>query len=149
MHRSYIHTYVHTCIDHNIIYLYMGLAEARPELSWSSIITMLCNNSDPRIWNVLISKWPRHESENKLEDVYDGKEYKKHLDFLSQPGNISLTLNTDGVPTSNSGNVSLWPIWLTINELPPNTRYFALFKINVSIAIYIYAPKYLLYVTTM
>ena len=86
---------------------------------------MLRNNSDPRIWNVL-SKRQRHESENKLEDVCDGKEYKKHLDLLSQPGNISLTLNTDGVPTSNSGNVSLWPIWLTINELPSNIRYFVL-----------------------
>ena len=126
----------------------MGLAQARPELSWSSIITILRNNSDPRIWNVL-SKRPRHKSENKLEDVYDRKEYKKHLDFLSQPGNISLTLNTDGVPTSNSGNVLLWPIWLTINELPPNIRYFVLFKIDVTIAILYLCTPIFMYVTTM
>ena len=57
-----------------------------------------------------------------MEDICDGKEYQKHKDFVSQPGNITLTVNTDGVPIFKSANISLWPIWVSINELPPHVR---------------------------
>ena len=55
-------------------------------------------------------------------DVFDGEEYKKHQDFLGQPGNVSLLLNTDGIKMFNSSTVDLWPIWLVVNELPPSER---------------------------
>ena len=32
-------------------------------------------------------------------------------------------MNTDGVAVFKSSKKSLWPIWLVINELPPNERY--------------------------
>ena len=54
--------------------------------------------------------------------MYDGEEYKKHKDFLSEPGNVSLLLNTDGVKMFNSSVVDLWRIWLVMNELPPHER---------------------------
>ena len=38
--------------------------------------------------------------------------------FLSQPANVSLLLNTDGVSLFHSSTVTLWPIRLAINELP-------------------------------
>ena len=37
--------------------------------------------------------------------------------------NISLTMNTDGVPLYNSSSVSLWPIFFIINDLPPSERF--------------------------
>ena len=54
--------------------------------------------------------------------MYDGCEYKNHNDFLSRPENLSLMLNTDGVCLFRSSTVSLWPLWLVINELPPGVR---------------------------
>lgn len=77
--------------------------------------------TDPTIWSHIQAQ---HEERNSsvIKDVYDGKEYQKHRAFLSEPGNNSLLLNTDGVAMFKSSNVSLWPIWLAINELPPHIR---------------------------
>ena len=69
---------------------------------------------------------------DELCDVYDGREYRQHQDFLSKPENVSLLLNTDGVGVFRSSTVSLWPLWLVINELPPSVR-FVLLEYTVSI----------------
>ena len=82
---------------------------------------------DPSIWSELQSRFGRKESPD-LRDVLDGKEYKKHEEFLSEPGNVSLLLNTDGVNLFKSSNISLWPIWLVINELPPHVRYVCMYS---------------------
>jgi len=63
--------------------------------------------------------------ENALEDIYDGDEYKKHFEkggILSSPYNFSYSFFTDGVHTGKSNNKTLWPIYLTINELPISER---------------------------
>ena len=52
--------------------------------------------------------------------------YRKHDDFVRQPGNVSLLVNTDGVKMFNSSTISQWPIWLVVNELPPSERYVEL-----------------------
>ena len=62
-----------------------------------------------------------------IEDIYDGKLYcelAKEGGPLSAdfPYNISLTWNTDGIPIFKSSKVSIWPMYLTINELPPKQR---------------------------
>lgn len=79
---------------------------------------------DHTIWSHLQKS--KEDNGNKLEDIYDGKEYRKHQHFVSQPGNITLTVNTDGVSIFKSANISLWPVWLAINELPPHVRYIKL-----------------------
>lgn len=43
--------------------------------------------------------------------------------ILSNPDNFAYTLNSDGTPVFKSSNYSLWPIHLTLNELPPKLRY--------------------------
>lgn len=59
-----------------------------------------------------------------VEDIYDGTEYKK----LSSNGilkdwyNLSLIINIDGCQVANSSNTSAWPIFVQINELPPDLR---------------------------
>lgn len=37
--------------------------------------------------------------------------------------NVSFIMNTDGVAIFHSSKVSLWPVWLAINELPPALRF--------------------------
>ena len=50
-------------------------------------------------------RFNRSQYENDLSDIYDGSEYKRHQDFLSQPGHVSLTFNTDGVAVYRSSQV--------------------------------------------
>ncbi len=79
--------------------------------------------TDPAFWIHLERRFEREQDPGTMHDVLDGKEYMKHKDFLSKRGNVSLTLNTDGVALFKSSNISLWPIWVTINELPPHVRF--------------------------
>ncbi len=37
--------------------------------------------------------------------------------------NVSLVFNTDGAPVFKSSGISLWPVYLVINELPPRLWY--------------------------
>ncbi|XP_041916006.1 uncharacterized protein LOC121680620 isoform X3 [Alosa sapidissima] len=57
---------------------------------------------------------------NNVEDIYDAEVYKQLVDGggpLSDPKNISLTWNTDGVPIFKSSKFSVWPFYCVINEL--------------------------------
>lgn len=42
--------------------------------------------------------------------------------FLTNPDNISFSWYTDGVPVFKSSKISMWPLYLTINDLPFNER---------------------------
>ncbi len=67
----------------------------------------------------------RNKTTDSYADIYDGKVYQQQmsLNFLSNPNNISVIFNTDGVPVFRSSNFSFWPQYLVINELPLKTRY--------------------------
>jgi hypothetical protein len=66
----------------------------------------------------------RKGTEGKYADVYDGAVYRSlPRDYSTQPANISLMFNTDGVPVFRSSGFSFWPIYLIINELPYRMRY--------------------------
>ncbi|XP_061191434.1 uncharacterized protein LOC133199606 isoform X2 [Saccostrea echinata] len=63
--------------------------------------------------------------DGKYRDVYDGQLYKSYCENdgpLSQPENISFTFNTDGAPVFKSSKVSVWPLFMVINELPYKLR---------------------------
>jgi len=65
------------------------------------------------------------QNSNNFEDVYDGALYQKHFlndGILSNPHNFSYSFNTDGMPVGKALSRTLWPIYLTINELPPHER---------------------------
>ena len=60
-----------------------------------------------------------------MRDVLDGTILRR----LSAPGqffcsktNLALSLNTDGVPLYNSSSWTLWPVFLTILNLPASIR---------------------------
>lgn len=78
----------------------------------------------------------QHYSNNKAEslsDIDDGVLYKRLFQndgVLSSPNNLSFSLNTDGAPLFKSSNISIWPVYLLINELPivqRKKRNYALF----------------------
>ena len=70
----------------------------------------------------------KHKKKQKgnLEDIYDREIYLKDFKdngFLSNKDNISFLWNTDGVPLFKSSKISIWSIFLVINELPPSLHY--------------------------
>lgn len=63
--------------------------------------------------------------DGKIQDVQDGEEYLKLTEpggFLTVPEHIGLILCSDGVQLFNSAKQSIWPILLSITNLPPGIR---------------------------
>ena len=46
-----------------------------------------------------------------------------YLAFVSQPANVTLLLNTDGMSVFQSSKATLRPVWLIVNEIPRRLRY--------------------------
>ncbi len=90
-----------------------------------------CNNysTDPVSWELLQKRFRPNDVATCIRDIYDGAAYRKHSTFLNNPANISFTLNTDGVSLYRSSSISIWPVWLVVNELPPRKRYVILFHV--------------------
>ncbi|CAF0831338.1 unnamed protein product [Brachionus calyciflorus] len=65
---------------------------------------------------------------NIIEDVFDSEFYKSFKASIEENGPkktcYSLIFNTDGIELSNKSNISIWPVYLAINELPVETRYY-------------------------
>jgi len=74
-------------------------------------------------YNSLQKRFQRPIDQN-ISDIYDGSMYKYWMnnEFLKNPHNFSLSWYTDGVPVFKSTQISMWPIYLTINELPFKDR---------------------------
>jgi hypothetical protein len=77
---------------------------------------------------------------SESDDLHDLKDGSLYQDFLKEidtsSGNVfTLSINTDGVNPSNKSKISLWPVFLVVNEIPLEERYCIE---NVIIAGYIY-----------
>ncbi|XP_064470402.1 uncharacterized protein LOC135385154 [Ornithodoros turicata] len=57
-----------------------------------------------------------------MNDVVDGRLYRSIRNKVCSEADITVTMNSDGSPAFNSSNYSIWPIQLTINELPHSLR---------------------------
>lgn len=63
------------------------------------------------------------ENNDNFEDIYDGSVYKSLPDdFLANSNNITFIWNSDGVLLFKSSKISIWPLYLMINELPYKLR---------------------------
>lgn len=72
---------------------------------------------DPHVWSAI-----QHQQQHEvIKDIHGGKKYKELQEFTSQR-NLTLSVNTDGVQLFKSSTVSMWPIWIIINELPISLR---------------------------
>jgi len=79
--------------------------------------------SQPGFYNNLKGRFT--DTKGCYEDIYDIKLYQelfRNERPLSNSDNISFCFNTDGAPVFKSSKISLWPIFLTINELPYKVR---------------------------
>jgi len=66
----------------------------------------------------------RQPVDERFTDIYSGKLYQKQVSsgILDHKNNISLIMNTDGIPVFRSSKCSFRPIYLLINELPFKMR---------------------------
>ena len=85
------------------------------------IDSMYCT-PEPAVWSEL--RQTISDQSDTIDDIYDGDAYKKCVKefWHRKEHSITLMCNTDGVQTYKSSKLSIWPIWLVINELPPNMR---------------------------
>lgn len=57
--------------------------------------------------------------------MYDGSLYQQLAQvggILGNPYNFSYIFNTDGCNPTKRGSIKMWPIYIRINELPPDMR---------------------------
>ena len=60
-----------------------------------------------------------------FKDIYDGEVYKEQENngYFDQQSSISFRIFTDGVRVFKSSKTDIWPVYLTINELPRSQRF--------------------------
>ncbi|CAG2218049.1 unnamed protein product [Mytilus edulis] len=83
--------------------------------------------SQQGFYNKLQNRFTSSETTDSAtyKDISDGYLYQLYTENdgpLSQPENISFTFNTDGAPVFKSSKVSVWPLFMVINELPYKLR---------------------------
>lgn len=61
------------------------------------------------------------ETNEKMQDVTDRKAYRAMRQKLKKY-DLSLTVNSDGSRLFKSSKYSIWPVQVTVNELPPHIR---------------------------
>lgn len=82
------------------------------------------------VWKAVQAR-RRQRGKAVIMDIIDGKYYTRLCEpgqFLNNPCNISFIFNTDGAPLYSSSCVSLWPVFLAINELPSPGRYVCVWQ---------------------
>ena len=67
-------------------------------------------------------------SSNELKDICDGKVYRRLLDSdegesFKKKESLTFLINTDGASICKKSSLTLWPVYLVINELPIHIRF--------------------------
>ncbi|VDI08666.1 Hypothetical predicted protein [Mytilus galloprovincialis] len=78
------------------------------------------------IWSSIVKYRADCKATTDVTDIVTGEMYRdlcKPGQFMNGKDNFTLLFNTDGVPLFKSSGVSIWPIYLVINELPPVLRF--------------------------
>ena len=71
-------------------------------------------------WNRL--QLPMRNISGRMRDVWDGQLLRRLRGVFSRKTDIALSLNTDGVAIFKSSSWSLWPVFLSILNLPIELR---------------------------
>ena len=69
-----------------------------------------------------------NSTNSTLKDITDGLLYKNILksplgDLIKKKEAFTFTINTDGISFSDSSNLSMWSVYLVINEVKPELRF--------------------------
>ncbi len=71
-----------------------------------------------------VQKRYQNSNENIISDIKDGSYYKDFIRSHHNNENIySFMVNTDGISLCDKSNLSIWPVYLAINELEQGDRY--------------------------
>lgn len=83
----------------------------------SQIAKILCSSPDLHLVN------QAKDQQTELCDIIDGEYYQRL--FLAEQGNkfITLTMNVDGVSPNRGSTLSIWPLFLVINEIEKAKRF--------------------------
>jgi len=105
---------------------YLGISDKKSYFVMLDVKVQLKNLlNEPHISQHLQYRFNRQKNNgNSLEDVYDGVMYNEinQLRKESSMWNLSYMFNLDGCQAANSSKTTIWPIYATINELPPHLR---------------------------
>ncbi|KAK3933241.1 Small ribosomal subunit biogenesis GTPase RsgA, partial [Frankliniella fusca] len=69
-------------------------------------------------------------TQEAIEDIYDGSEYRSiEVDGMKliNSNNFTMTLNLDGCKAKKGGKLTMMPVFLKLNELPPNLQQKCMF----------------------
>jgi hypothetical protein len=76
-------------------------------------------------WEDLKYPFTKTLHDGVMHDIWNGEilasEVKKGK-FFSNREHFAFSLSTDGVPIFKSSSMSLWPVYLVVNNLPPAIR---------------------------
>lgn len=121
--------YLHSCTEQECPYDFCGKLISENEIMYfleMPVDSQLRNLfSQQGFYEKLNHRFQRENIQEKYGDVYDGELYKSYSENggpLSQQENVSFTFNTDGAPVFKSSKISVWPIFLVVNELPYKLR---------------------------
>ncbi len=81
----------------------------------------------------IMSKFNEYEletadSSDELVDIIHGQIYKQLLEsedgvLFKHKKAISLIMNSDGISSFKKSKLTIWPVWININELPLSKRF--------------------------
>ena len=84
---------------------------------------------------------PKRSSEF-ICDIFDGDTYKNFRESINNEMALSFTMNSDGIDFGTSSSLALWPVFLSINEIPLKKRFsFENTIVAGEVFIYIYMFK--------
>ena len=93
---------------------------------------------------------PKNSNNNYIEDVNDGEIYKDL--YSSEYGYLfdkneafTFSINTDGISVCEESNITIWVIFLVINEIPRERR-FCMDNVIVAGMLKPFFKRYLIYI---
>ena len=99
------------------MYYHISISEQVRRIYKKCFMSVLQNQNNDKSNNEL----------NKLKDIKDGRIYKSVLKsqkmWFEANKALTFTLNTDGICLCEKSNLSVWPVYLVINELPIEKRF--------------------------
>ena len=97
------------------------------------------------MWKILQERKSITQTD-QIYDITSGRKYQEMRSFTSEPTNVTLLMNTDGVQLFKSSSVSMWPIWIVIGASlsEPHTSELngRIFLIYICIYICMYRTSY-------
>ena len=80
-----------------------------------------------------------------ISDITDGIIYQKFISSISDTNindNFTFLINTDGLSICNKSNLTIWPFYLVLNEIPQDIRYCSENIIIAGLSVAIKKPNF-------